>query len=141
PAQPVVHLDLKYIRRTIAENLGALPPEVEFAVRITACAVLSPDEKHRRPGAILPTQHGVADQGAEGEIRVSKRKRQCWAGRAIGIDRISRTARGGSGRTHYRADVLPVDQFSSGSRRGEFPERRVRSAGDERLREELQREI
>src|ERR1700680_308578 len=116
---PVIHLDLKDIRRTIAEDCASLRGEIEIAVGIASCPALRPHEEDGRAWAILPPQHGVADQRAEGEVRVAERKRGRWTC-AIRICRVCRAAHSGRRRTGNRADVPSINRSLEGARRHEL---------------------
>src|SRR5439155_19941202 len=59
-AQPVVELHQEHVGRWIEKHLVAeIVSEVERGVEKTDEPRLAPDEKHRGPGPVLPSQHGV----------------------------------------------------------------------------------
>src|SRR5689334_21817202 len=134
PADPVVDFDLEDVRRTIAEKRAPLRPEIEITGWIAAASALRPDKEHCRARTILPAQHRVSDQGTEGKVRIIEVERGGWAG-TVRIDGVERVGRRRCRSASDRADVLAVNQLVIRARRRELTERRVRTTGNERLRE------
>src|SRR5207248_2608250 len=66
------------------EQRAVISVEVETTHRHDVVPSLLPDDEQRRAGAVLPPQHGVAEQRAEVEIAIADRER----GAVAGIDRV-----------------------------------------------------
>src|SRR6185437_1771251 len=139
-SQPVIHLDLENVRRPVAEQRGAVAREVEVSYVVRPGACLRPDEEHRRAGAVFPTQDRVADERAIRKVRIAERERLRRAG-TVRIDGIGRSRRRARGCPDNGTGVLPVNDLLDRARRGKFAERRIITAGEVRLRVQLQCKI
>src|ERR1700730_18636014 len=60
-ADPVIHLDLKHVRGSVAEDRAPLGAKIEIAVGIVSRPALCPYEEHSGAGSVFPPHHGVTD--------------------------------------------------------------------------------
>src|SRR6267143_3663035 len=70
-SEPVGSLDRDDVLRTAFEQRPEVAGEIEIAERVLLAPALLPDEEDRGAGPVLPTEHGVAQERAEVEVRVA----------------------------------------------------------------------